>query len=92
MTEHCLLPRRKDSTTRIGQTDKVITKSRIKIICNISIETIHFASFASGVGARSATVGYGLNRADCSYIPVGVVSGTALIRLDFPELLELPYL
>ena len=50
------------------------------------------ASFASGVGARSATVGYGLNRADWSYIPRGVVSGTALIRPDFPELLEFPFL
>ena len=50
------------------------------------------ASFASGVGAKSATVAYGLNRADWSYIPGGVVSGTALIRPDFPELLEFPYL
>lgn len=50
------------------------------------------ASFASGVGAKSAIVGYGLNRADWSYIPGGVVSGTALIRPDFPELLEFPYL
>lgn len=49
-------------------------------------------SFASGVGAESATVGYGLNRADWSYIPGGVVSGTALIRPDFPELLVFPYL
>ena len=50
------------------------------------------ASFASGVGARSATVAYGMNRADWSYIPGGVVSGTALIRPDFPELLEFPFL
>jgi hypothetical protein len=50
------------------------------------------ASFASGVGACSATVAYGLNRADWSYIPGGVVSGTALIRPDFPELLKFPYL
>ena len=50
------------------------------------------ASFASGVGAHSATVAYGLNRADWSYIPGGVVSGTALIRPDFPELLEFPFL
>lgn len=50
------------------------------------------ASFASGIGQRSATVGYGLNRADWSYIPGGVVSGTALIRPDFPELLTFPYL
>jgi hypothetical protein len=50
------------------------------------------ASFVSGVGSRSVTVGYGLNRADWSYIPGGSVSGTALIRPDFPELLEWPYL
>jgi len=50
------------------------------------------SSFASGIGARSATVGYGLNRADWSYIPGGVISGTALIRPDFPELLEFPFL
>ncbi len=49
-------------------------------------------SFASGVGTKSALVGYGLNRADWSYIPGGVVSGTALIRPDFPELLVFPYL
>jgi len=36
------------------------------------------ASFASGVGAKSATVAYGLNRADWSYIPGGVVSGRPL--------------
>ena len=45
-----------------------------------------------GVGAKSATVAYGLNRADWSFIPGGVVSGTALIRPDFPELLEFPFL
>ncbi len=50
------------------------------------------ASFASGVGADSVLVAYGVNRADWSYIPGGVVSGTALIRPDFPELLEWPYL
>ena len=50
------------------------------------------SSFASGVGAESVTVGYGLNRADWSYIPGGVVSGTALIRPDFPELLVFPFL
>lgn len=50
------------------------------------------ASFASGVGARSTTVAYGFNRADWSYIPGGSASGTALIRPDFPELLEWPYL
>ena len=50
------------------------------------------ASFASGVGTRSATTAYGINRADWSYTPGGVVSGTALIRPDFPELLEFPFL
>jgi hypothetical protein len=50
------------------------------------------ASFVSGVGSRSVTVGYGFNRADWSYLPGGSVSGTALIRPDFPELLEWPYL
>ncbi|MCQ2974736.1 MAG: glycoside hydrolase family 9 protein [Bacteroidales bacterium] len=49
-------------------------------------------SFASGIGAESATVGYGLNRSDWSYIPGGVISGTGLIRPDFPELLKFPYL
>lgn len=50
------------------------------------------ASFASGVGAKSATVAYCAYRADWSYIPGGVVSGTALIRPDLPELLEFPFL
>lgn len=50
------------------------------------------ASFASGVGTKSATTAYGANRADWSYIPGGVISGTALIRPDFPELLEFPFL
>ena len=50
------------------------------------------ASFASGVGSKSATRAYGYNRADWSYIPGGVISGTALIRPDFPELKEFPFL
>jgi hypothetical protein len=50
------------------------------------------ASFVSGVGARSMIPGYGMNRADWSYIPGGIASGTALIRPDFPELLEWPFL
>jgi endoglucanase len=50
------------------------------------------ASFVSGVGARSTTVAYGFNRADWSYLPGGSVSGTALIRPDYPELLTWPYL
>jgi hypothetical protein len=50
------------------------------------------SSFVSGVGSQSLTVAYGVNRADWSYIPGGSGSGTALIRPDFPELLEWPYL
>jgi hypothetical protein len=50
------------------------------------------ASFVSGVGAKSMIPGYGMNRADWSYIPGGIASGTALIRPDFPELLEWPFL
>jgi len=49
------------------------------------------ASFVSGVGAKSMTVAYGFNRADWSYIPGGITSGTALIRPDFPELMVWPY-
>ncbi|RAK58216.1 glycoside hydrolase family 9 protein [Phenylobacterium deserti] len=49
------------------------------------------ASFASGVGSKSATTAYGTNRADWSYIPGGVISGTALIRPDLPELKVWPY-
>jgi hypothetical protein len=50
------------------------------------------ASFVSGVGANSMIPAYGMNRADWSYIPGGIASGTALIRPDFPELLEWPFL
>ena len=53
---------------------------------------LNTASFASGIGARSMTTAYGINRADWSYIPGGVVSGTALIQPDFPELLDFPFL
>lgn len=50
------------------------------------------ASFASGVGAKSMTTAYGANRADWSYIPGGVPSGTVLVKPDLPELLEFPFL
>jgi len=50
------------------------------------------ASFASGIGSKSVLVAYGVNRADWSFIPGGVASGTALIRPDYPELLEWPFL
>ena len=69
---------------------------------NLVYDALHFilgrhpgentASFASGVGAVSATTAYGTTRADWSYVPGGVISGTAIIRPDLPELLEFPYL
>jgi endoglucanase len=49
------------------------------------------SSFASGVGSKSVLVAYGVNRADWSFIPGGVVSGTGIIRPDFPELKVWPY-
>jgi hypothetical protein len=49
------------------------------------------ASFASGVGVKSLTVAYGVNRDEWSYIPGGIGSGTAIIRPDLPELKIWPY-
>ena len=50
-------------------------------------------SLVSGVGAHSITVAFGVNRTQEYYIPGGMVSGTALIRPDYPELKETtPYL
>lgn len=49
-------------------------------------------SYVSGVGARSKTAAYGMNRMDYSHIPGGVIVGTALVSPDFPELKEFPYL
>jgi hypothetical protein len=49
------------------------------------------ASFASGVGSNSVLVAYGVNRADWSFIPGGVASGTALIRPDLPEMKIWPF-
>jgi len=48
-------------------------------------------SFVSGVGAESALVAYGVNRADWSFIPGGVISGTNLVRPDLPELKIWPF-
>lgn len=71
------------------KTDYILNALNFVLGCHPGSNT---ASFASGVGTVSATVGYGLNRADWSYIPGGVISGTALIRPDFPELLTFPFL
>lgn len=50
------------------------------------------ASLVSGVGAESATMAYGTNRAEWSYIPGGVTPGTNLIRPDLPEWLKYPFI
>ena len=78
-----------DAYPDIFAPDQVYSALNFVLGCHPGVNT---QSFASGVGAESATVEYGLNRADWSYIPGGVVSGTALIRPDFPELLVWPYL
>ena len=49
-------------------------------------------SFVSNVGTKSQTVAYGVNRADWSFIPGGVCSGTNIIRPDLPELKQWPFL
>jgi endoglucanase len=50
-------------------------------------------SLVSGVGSHSITIAFGVNRTMEGYIPGGMVSGTALIRPDYPELKETtPYL
>ncbi|MEX0719265.1 MAG: glycoside hydrolase family 9 protein [Balneolaceae bacterium] len=48
-------------------------------------------SYVSGVGYKSPTTAYGTNRADWSYIPGGVISGTGLIRPNLPELKHWPF-
>ncbi len=42
-------------------------------------------SFVSGVGAESQLVAYGMNRADFSFIPGGIVPGVLVLPPDFPE-------
>ncbi len=42
-------------------------------------------SYVSGVGVNSATVVYGFNRADWTFIPGGVVSGASFLRPKFIE-------
>lgn len=70
-------------------TDQILNALNFVLGCHPGNNSI---SFASGVGANSATCAYGINRADFSYTPGGVISGTALIRPDFPELLDWPFL
>lgn len=63
--------------------DRIFSSVQYVLGCHPGENT---ASFASGVGVKSLTAAYGTSRADLSYIPGGVASGTAIIRPDFPEL------
>ena len=63
--------------------DLIFNAMQFVLGCHPGMNT---ASFASGVGEKSLLQAYGVNRADLSYIPGGVASGTALIRPDYPEL------
>jgi hypothetical protein len=49
-------------------------------------------SYVSGVGAESPLIAYGFNRADWSHIPGGVISGASLVKPDYMELKEFPFL
>lgn len=40
-------------------------------------------TFVSGVGAHSKRVAYGMNRADYSFIPGGIVPGVLILNPDF---------
>lgn len=45
----------------------------------------HNLSLVSGVGTRSKKVAYGMNRADFSFIPGGIVPGILILKPDYPE-------
>lgn len=45
----------------------------------------HNLSLISNVGTRSKEVAYGMNRADFSFIPGGVVPGILVLKPDYPE-------
>ncbi|GGY66269.1 hypothetical protein GCM10011613_07730 [Cellvibrio zantedeschiae] len=45
----------------------------------------HNLSFVSNVGTHAKEVAYGMNRADFSFIPGGVVPGVLVLKPDYPE-------
>lgn len=45
----------------------------------------HNLSFVSAVGTHAKEVAYGMNRADFSFIPGGVVPGILVLKPDYPE-------
>jgi endoglucanase len=48
-------------------------------------------SYVSGLGKRSATVAFGFNRSEYSYIPGGVVSGASHLRPKYVEYRDSPW-
>ena len=48
-------------------------------------------SYVSGLGRRSATVAFGFNRSEYSYIPGGVVSGASFLRPRYIEYRDSPW-
>ncbi len=50
------------------------------------------ATYVSGVGSKSALNGNGLNSMSNGFIPGGVISGTAIVQPNLPELLDWPNL
>ncbi|WP_188651740.1 hypothetical protein [Yeosuana aromativorans] len=51
---------------------------------------VNISCFASRIGVGLLTQAYRINRGEHSHIPRGIGSGTALIRLIFPNLLNAP--
>lgn len=49
------------------------------------VHPAHNLSLVSAVGARSKQVAYGMNRADFSFLPGGIVPGILVLKPDFPE-------
>ena len=49
-------------------------------------------SYVSGVGAVSQMIAGGYNQADWSHIPGGVISGASLVKPDYMELKDFPFL
>jgi len=45
-------------------------------------------SLVSGIGTHTKTNAYGINRADFSFIPGGIVPGPIIVNPDFPEMKE----
>lgn len=45
-------------------------------------------SLVSGIGTHTKTKAYGVNRADFSFIPGGIVPGPIVVNPDFPEMKE----